>query len=77
MNNNPYDTIFDKNENENPGQERLSPCLSINSKVNSYPEINTNYPNFSIGDSIKRNDNEIVNNNLEENKTSKINFKKL
>lgn len=72
MSNNPYDSIFNDNcVNENPIQERLSPYFSTNNRANSFPEFNTVYPTFSIGDSIKKVDNEFFNNsNLEDNKAS-------
>jgi hypothetical protein len=75
MSGNPYESIFnDTSENENPGQERFSPYLSTINKANSFPEINK-YPSFTIGDSIKKIDNENVNHNsLEEFKTSKFIF---
>ena len=74
MSPNPYDSILNDNcVNENLGQERLSPYLSTNNKAISYPEINAIYPTFSIGDPIKKNDNEIVHiHSIEENKTSII-----
>lgn len=71
---NPYEAIFnDSHNNDIKIQDKLSPYLNANKKANSYPEMNSFYPSFSVADEIKKESNEIINRGQDDNKSIFIN----
>jgi len=71
---NPYEAIFNESyNNEIKIQDKFSPYPNTNKKANSYPEMNSLYPSFTVSDEIKKESSEIFNfRGYDENKSNLI-----